>query len=129
MTRARERRAADARAQDQAPVIAEQLGVSVQSVYNWSHAWRDSGVCGLMGGHNGGRPPALSDVDFHDEAPHAWVSALASPGGRRRVHLGKIWRFLRRASICKTAICSDSFQEVPKAPAITYLPATTDRAS
>jgi hypothetical protein len=52
--------------------IAEQLGVSVQRVYNWSHAWRDSGVCGLMGGHNGGRPPALSDVDFHDEAPHAW---------------------------------------------------------
>ncbi|HXI90547.1 MAG TPA: helix-turn-helix domain-containing protein [Blastocatellia bacterium] len=23
--------------------IAEQLGVSGQSVYNWSHAWRDSG--------------------------------------------------------------------------------------
>ncbi|MFM0207769.1 helix-turn-helix domain-containing protein [Paraburkholderia sediminicola] len=43
-------------------VIAEQLGVSAQSVYNWSHAWRDSGVCGLMGGHNGGRPPALSDA-------------------------------------------------------------------
>ncbi|MPW15999.1 helix-turn-helix domain-containing protein, partial [Paraburkholderia sp. CNPSo 3157] len=31
--------------------IAEQLGVSGQSVYNWSHAWRDSGVCGLTGGH------------------------------------------------------------------------------
>jgi transposase len=43
-------------------VIAEQLGVSGQSVYNWSHAWRDSGVFGLMGGHNGGRPPALSDA-------------------------------------------------------------------
>jgi transposase len=36
--------------------------VSGQSVYNWSHAWRDSGVCGLMGAHNGGRPPALSDA-------------------------------------------------------------------
>ena len=43
-------------------VIAEQLSVSGQSVYNWSHAWRDSGVCGLMGGHNGGRPRALSDA-------------------------------------------------------------------
>lgn len=43
-------------------VIAEQLGVSGQSVYNWCHAWRESGVCGLMGGHNGGRPPALSDA-------------------------------------------------------------------
>jgi transposase len=43
-------------------VIAEQLCVSGQSVYNWSHAWRDSGVFGLMGGHNGGRPPALSEA-------------------------------------------------------------------
>jgi hypothetical protein len=33
-------------------VIAEQLGVSGQSVYNWSHAWRDGGVFGPMGGHN-----------------------------------------------------------------------------
>jgi transposase len=24
--------------------------------------WRDSGVCGLMGGHNGGRPFALSEA-------------------------------------------------------------------
>ncbi|WP_239499090.1 MULTISPECIES: helix-turn-helix domain-containing protein [Paraburkholderia] len=43
-------------------VIAGQLGVSGQSVYNWSHAWRDSGVCGLIGGHNGGRRPALSEA-------------------------------------------------------------------
>jgi len=43
-------------------VIAGQLGVSGQSVYNWSHAWRDSGVCGLTGGHCGGRPLALSDA-------------------------------------------------------------------
>jgi transposase len=43
-------------------VIAEQLGVSGQSVYNWAHAWRDSGVCGLLGsGRNGGRPRALSE--------------------------------------------------------------------
>lgn len=45
-----------------AKVIAEQLGVSDQSVYNWAHAWRNSGVCGLLGGHNGGRPRALSEV-------------------------------------------------------------------
>src|ERR1700739_456336 len=42
-------------------VIAEQLGVSGQTVYNWFHAWRDSGVFGLMGGHNGGRAPGLCD--------------------------------------------------------------------
>ncbi|WP_234488274.1 helix-turn-helix domain-containing protein [Paraburkholderia aspalathi] len=30
--------------------IAGQLDVSGQTVYNWFHAWRDSGVFGLMGG-------------------------------------------------------------------------------
>ena len=39
-------------------MIAEQLGVSGQGVYMWSNAWRGSGV----GGHNGGRPRAFSDV-------------------------------------------------------------------
>jgi len=43
-------------------VIAEQLGVSDQSLYNWSRAWREGGVCALMGGHNGGRPRALSEA-------------------------------------------------------------------
>ena len=43
-------------------VIAGQLGVSDQSVYNWAHAWRDDGICALMGGHNGGRPRALSEA-------------------------------------------------------------------
>jgi transposase len=43
-------------------VIAEQLGVSEQLVYNWARAWRDGGVCALMGGHNGGPPRALSEA-------------------------------------------------------------------
>ena len=42
--------------------IAEQLGVSDQSIYNWARAWRDGGVCALTGGHNGGRPRALSEA-------------------------------------------------------------------
>jgi hypothetical protein len=25
-------------------------------------AWRDDGICALMGGHNGGRPRALSEA-------------------------------------------------------------------
>ncbi|HTR11284.1 MAG TPA: helix-turn-helix domain-containing protein [Paraburkholderia sp.] len=44
--------------------IAAQLGVSTQSVYNWSHAWRERGVCGLMGSHNGGRRPLLSEAQI-----------------------------------------------------------------
>jgi len=42
--------------------IASKLGVSGQSVYNWAHAWHDKGVCGLLVGHKGGHPLALSDA-------------------------------------------------------------------
>ncbi|RKE37471.1 transposase [Paraburkholderia sp. BL23I1N1] len=44
--------------------IAEQFGVSARSVYNWFHAWRGSGICGLMGGHCGGRRPLLSEAQI-----------------------------------------------------------------
>jgi transposase len=36
--------------------------VSKRSVYNWAHAWREKGLCGLLVGHKGGRPRALSDA-------------------------------------------------------------------
>ncbi len=41
-------------------LVAEELGVSQSSVYNWAHAWSERGICGLLGGHSGGRPRALS---------------------------------------------------------------------
>ncbi|RBJ74939.1 helix-turn-helix domain-containing protein [Pseudomonas sp. MWU12-2534b] len=40
--------------------MATEIGVSHQSLYNWSKAWREAGLCGLLIGHNGGRSPALS---------------------------------------------------------------------
>ncbi|MFM0126199.1 MULTISPECIES: helix-turn-helix domain-containing protein, partial [Paraburkholderia] len=42
--------------------IALELDVSDKSVYNWAHAWNDNGLCGLLTGHKGGRPRALSDA-------------------------------------------------------------------
>lgn len=39
------------------------------------------------------------NVDFHDEPPHVWVSALVPPAGRRRVHLSKIWRFVSNSRL------------------------------
>lgn len=42
--------------------IAEELEVSAKSVYNWAHAWQDMGLCGLLVGHKGGRPRALSEA-------------------------------------------------------------------
>jgi len=56
-------------------VICEALGVSDQAVYNWARAWRLGGICALMGGHNGGRPRALSD----DEVAVALEVARAEP--------------------------------------------------
>lgn len=41
--------------------IAEELEVSAKSVYNWAHAWQNKGLSGLLTGHIGGRPRALSD--------------------------------------------------------------------
>jgi len=40
--------------------IAQELEVSARSVYNWAHAWQEKGLCGLLVGHQGGRPRALS---------------------------------------------------------------------
>ncbi|MFM7672354.1 MAG: transposase [Bacteroidota bacterium] len=45
-----------------APKAAERLGVSVQSPYNWVRAWQIDGIAGLLGGHGGGRPRALSEA-------------------------------------------------------------------
>jgi len=34
-----------------------------QDFYNWTHAWREQGVCGLLtAGRKGGRPRALSEA-------------------------------------------------------------------
>lgn len=42
--------------------IAQQYGVSLQSIYNWRHAWEQVGVAGLIGGHAGGRRKKISDA-------------------------------------------------------------------
>lgn len=42
--------------------VAQQLDVSLKSVYNWFHWWRDKGLCGLLVGHKGGRPRSLSEA-------------------------------------------------------------------
>jgi transposase len=45
-----------------APKAAAALDVSAQSIYNWSRLWAEQGVCGLLSGHGGGRPRALSEA-------------------------------------------------------------------
>ncbi|MFM0721270.1 hypothetical protein PQQ73_33730 [Paraburkholderia strydomiana] len=38
--------------------------MSTQSVYKWSHAWRERGICGLMGAHNRSRQALLTEAQI-----------------------------------------------------------------
>ncbi|HGG5995262.1 TPA: transposase [Salmonella enterica subsp. diarizonae serovar 61:r:z53] len=40
--------------------IADEIGCSWRVTYDWFHAWEQSGIVGLIGGHQGGRYPAMS---------------------------------------------------------------------
>ncbi|HXJ94697.1 MAG TPA: helix-turn-helix domain-containing protein [Terriglobia bacterium] len=70
---------------DKPKVVCEVLGVSDQAVYNWAHAWRLGGICALMGGHNGGRPRALSDDLVAVALEIARAEPLSLPQIARRV--------------------------------------------
>ena len=41
-------------------LVADILGVTAQSVYNWEKGWQTLGLMGLLNGHAGGRPPKLT---------------------------------------------------------------------
>ncbi|MCP9268899.1 helix-turn-helix domain-containing protein [Xenorhabdus sp. XENO-1] len=40
--------------------IAAEIGCSLRVIYDWVHVWHDSGIAGLLGGHAGGRYPAMT---------------------------------------------------------------------
>lgn len=42
------------------PWVAEILGVSLPTPYNWAKAWQAKGLMGLLGGHQGGAPVKLT---------------------------------------------------------------------
>ena len=65
--------------------IGERLGVSHQSIYNWSHAWRKHGLIGLLSGHVGGRPPVLSSTLIQTAVTVATKEALTLKGISQRV--------------------------------------------
>lgn len=41
------------------PVVADILGVTLPTPYNWAKAWRNQGLVGLLNGHQGGAPTKL----------------------------------------------------------------------
>ena len=66
-------------------VIAQVLGVSVQSIYNWAKWWREDGLVGLLDGHKGGAPVKLT-ADLLDTAEEiARKEPLTLAGIKQRV--------------------------------------------
>jgi len=41
-------------------VVADILGVTLPTPYNWAKAWHDKGLMGLLNGHQGGAPAKLT---------------------------------------------------------------------
>jgi transposase len=66
-------------------VIASELGISHQSIYNWRHAWEERGLVGLIGGHRGGRPPSLSEALIATAVAIASKEALTLKGIAQRL--------------------------------------------
>lgn len=66
-------------------VIAQVLGVSETSVYNWAKWWRNAGLTGLLVGHKGGRPVKLTSELVECAAEIAAGEALTLEGIKRRV--------------------------------------------
>lgn len=48
-------------------LIARILRVHTETVYRWARSWRDMGLAGILGGHEGGRGRSLSP-ELLDEA-------------------------------------------------------------
>ncbi|WP_321900125.1 IS630 family transposase [Paraburkholderia heleia] len=65
--------------------IAAQLGASGQSAYDWSHAWRERGICGLMGAHDGGGHALLTDAQIAVALEFAHAEPLTLGGIAQRV--------------------------------------------
>lgn len=61
--------------------MADILGVTAASVYNWAKAWHTRGLMGLLQGHLGGRPPKLTGT-LLDTAESV---ARAAPGSLREI--------------------------------------------
>lgn len=72
-------------AQIKPELIAQVLGVSEQTVYNWAKWWREDGLCGVLNGHKGGRPVMLTDELVRSAVEIATQEALSLQGIKHRV--------------------------------------------
>jgi transposase len=66
---------------------AAQIGVSKQSLYNWHRAWDEIGLFGLIIGHKGGRPFALSREWVDAACKIATAESLSLSGLAKRLEV------------------------------------------
>jgi transposase len=66
--------------------VAEILGVTVQTTYNWVHAWHSHGLMGLLRGHRGGAPTKLTPelLDIAEQIARTSPCTLAEIDRRLR---------------------------------------------
>jgi len=68
------------------PLVADILGVTPQTVYNWSKAWRTLGLMGLLDGHQGGAPAKLTAVLLDTAEAIARAAPVTLAEIARQVH-------------------------------------------
>lgn len=71
------------------PVVAEILGVTLPTPYNWVKAWQNQGLMGLLSGHRGGAPVKLKPelVDTAEQIARETPCTLAEIDRRlREIH-------------------------------------------
>ena len=66
-------------------VIAQVLGRTDQSVYNWAKWWREDGLVGILDGHKGGPPVKLTAALLDTAERIAREEPLTLAGIKRRV--------------------------------------------
>ncbi|MET3135312.1 transposase [Oxalobacteraceae bacterium GrIS 1.11] len=66
-------------------LIAQVLGKSVQSIYNWARWWKKDGLVGILDGNKGGRPFKLTTVLLDTAEKIAREESLTLASIKRRV--------------------------------------------
>jgi transposase len=68
-------------------MIAQVLGISQQSVYNWAKWWRRYGLVGLLDGHKGGSPAKLTEELVDSAIEIAAAELLTLEGIKQRLQV------------------------------------------
>ena len=67
-------------------VVADILGVTLPTPYNWLKAWQRQGLMGLLNGHQGGAPSKLKPIWLDTAEGIARESPCTSLGGTRWIY-------------------------------------------